>query len=86
MLRNSHTRVASLFTILTPRPANRQVLRKVCGVVRIWVGVSLVRECLVSLRASKTHLGFKGCMPVTSHARRTFSSIYEHFRAGSNIH
>ncbi|RPB06227.1 hypothetical protein L873DRAFT_32877 [Choiromyces venosus 120613-1] len=83
---NSHAGVASPFTILTPHLASRQVLREVCGVLgtRI-VEVFLVCDCLVSLQASKTHLGFKGCIPAPSHACKILFSVYAHFRAGSNI-
>ena len=60
--------VASPFIILTPRLANRQVLPEVRVVVGIWVEGSLVREFLGSLRAFKTRLGFKGCIPAPSYA------------------
>ena len=77
--------VVSHFTILTPRLAKRQVLRKVHRMLGIWVEGCLVRECLVSLRGSKNWLGFKGCIPASSHALRKLSSVYAYFRAGSNI-
>jgi len=86
MVRNSRAGVASPFTIFTPRLANRQVLREVRGVLGTRMAeVFLVLGCLVSLRASNTRLGFKGCIPAPSHARKTLISVYARFRAGSNI-